>query len=243
VTYHPRHLKQSPRPRRPWSRQLLIPIFAALLILFGATPALADDHVAVRGNTLWGIAARYCGTGTKFMDLARGNGIKNPDLIYVGQTIHLTCGTRPAPTTVSRSNPARSTPPSGWVQPVPGAKTTDCFGSRGGRHLGTDLAAPAGTPIHAVHAGTVAVVKYEAGGGGNYIVINHGGGIFSAYMHMNARSPLNVGASVQTGQTIGFVGRTGDATGNHAHFEIHQGLWHKISPAAFMRAHGVSVGC
>lgn len=248
MTYHPRHLKQSPTPRRPWSRQITAGLVAAGLLLAAATPAHAADITIPRGATLWGIAAHYCGSGTKYMDLATANGIKNPDRIYAGARLNVTCGTRPAPTTASRSNPARTTPAianGAWVNPLPGGGRSSCYGPRsGGFHAGTDITAATGTPIRAAHSGTVAAIKYEAGGGGNYVVLNHGGGTFTAYMHLVRRTPLNVGQSVAAGQVVGNVGATGDATGPHLHFEVHvNGIWNKVNPAAFMRSHGLSVGC
>lgn len=251
--YEARHRAQStPRHARP-SRQVWAAV-AAVMLLAAPTPAHAQAPreaqapsvvVAVRGNTLSGLAARWCGNASQYRGLAAGNSIANPNLIYVGQRIRITCtAVRADNTAASRSTTTRTTPaPTGWVHPLPGARITDCFGTRGGRHLGTDLAAPTGTPIHAVHAGTVAVVKYESGGGGYYIVLSHGGGTYSSYMHMVRRSPLNVGQAVAAGQVVGNVGESGDATGPHLHFEVHQGLWHKVNPAAFMRSHGVAVGC
>ena len=73
-------------------------------------------------------------------------------------------------------------------------------------------------------------------------MLNHGT-YQTVYMHMRTRSFLRVGQSVRAGQTIGYVGRTGDATGPHLHFEIHRGAWHPFNPAPFLRARGVRVGC
>lgn len=92
-------------------------------------------------------------------------------------------------------------------------------------HDGIDLAAAAGTPIHAVKAGKV-LSAGPAGGYGNYTIIQHGDGTRSGYAH---QSKLNVSAGqmVSAGQVIGLVGTTGNSTGNHLHFQMSKpgGAW------------------
>jgi murein DD-endopeptidase MepM/ murein hydrolase activator NlpD len=61
---------------------------------------------------------------------------------------------------------------------------------------------------------------------------------------MTGHSPLNVGAAVQPGTIIGYVGITGNATGYHLHFEVMRtSTGSNVNPAAFMRQHGVNIGC
>lgn len=92
----------------------------------------------------------------------------------------------------------------------------------GGRrqHNGLDIPAAAGTPIIARGAGVVSKVEFQAGGAGNYVVIDHPDGTQSKYFHMQSRSPLEEGQSVSAGQQIGQVGSTGRSTGPHLHYEL-----------------------
>lgn len=85
-------------------------------------------------------------------------------------------------------------------------------------HKGIDLAAPTGTPVYAVDGGTVILSKYSSSAG-NYIAIQHDGGIITQYMHLSARS-VSVGDKVTKNQLIGKVGNTGNSTGPHLHFGI-----------------------
>jgi murein DD-endopeptidase MepM/ murein hydrolase activator NlpD len=86
-------------------------------------------------------------------------------------------------------------------------------------HMGTDYAAPTGTPVHAAGDGRVAFAG-QRGGYGNAIVIAHNGNVSTLYGHMS-RFAKNVhpGSHVQQGQVIGYVGMTGLATGPHLHYE------------------------
>ncbi|WP_442932441.1 M23 family metallopeptidase [Micromonospora sp. NBC_01699] len=146
---------------------------------------------------------------------------------------------KPARTTVK---PTKASP--AWVSPMPGAPVSSCYGMRGGvLHAGIDLAGADNTPIHAVAAGTVVTAGAAYDGYGISVVIDHGNGILTHYAHQN-RTAVGVGDRVTAGQTIGYEGATGDATGPHLHFEVHQGgLWNQIDPAVFMRSHGVDLGC
>ena len=85
--------------------------------------------------------------------------------------------------------------------------------------MGTDYAAPIGTPVHAAGDGRVSFVG-QRGGYGNAIVLSHGANISTLYGHMSrfARN-IHVGTRVQQGEVIGYVGMTGLATGPHLHYE------------------------
>ena len=89
-------------------------------------------------------------------------------------------------------------------------------------HNGIDMACAAGTPIYATRAGTVTRTAYQASGAGNYVSINHLDGFSSIYMHMT-HYDVRAGQHVEAGQVIGYVGKTGVATGNHLHFGISYG--------------------
>lgn len=94
-------------------------------------------------------------------------------------------------------------------QPVPGASTN---------HKGVDLAAPYGTAIFASASGTVTTSTYS-NSAGNYIVIAHGNGMSTVYMHCSSLC-VSVGDNVEQGEIIAKVGSTGYSNGNHLHFGI-----------------------
>lgn len=85
-------------------------------------------------------------------------------------------------------------------------------------HRGVDYAAPTGTPVRAAGDGTVSF-RGTRNGFGNTVVIEHGGRITTLYAHLSRFGDIRVGSRVQQGQTIGYVGMTGLATGPHLHYE------------------------
>ncbi len=85
-------------------------------------------------------------------------------------------------------------------------------------HRGVDYAAPSGTPVRAAGDGTVSF-RGSRNGFGNTVVIRHGGKITTLYAHLSRFAEIQVGSRVQQGQTIGYVGMTGMATGPHLHYE------------------------
>lgn len=88
-------------------------------------------------------------------------------------------------------------------------------------HTGMDIAAPSGTAIYAADDGVVSKVS-TSGPYGYHIIINHGNGMQTLYAHCSALY-VSAGQSVSRGQKIAAVGRTGNATGNHCHFEVRVG--------------------
>ncbi len=87
-------------------------------------------------------------------------------------------------------------------------------------HTGVDLAAPAGTPIYAAGDGVITYYKWQSGYG-NKVEIQHVNGYETAYGHMSRYADgLKEGSQVRQGQVIGYVGTTGQSTGNHLHYEI-----------------------
>ena len=94
----------------------------------------------------------------------------------------------------------------------------DAFGNAG--HRGTDIPAPEGTPILAAHSGTVLVSGWNDSYG-NQVLLDNGAGLSTRYAHMT-QTAVTAGEAVTAGQVIGYVGNTGDSTGNHLHFEVMQ---------------------
>ncbi|WP_047153515.1 murein hydrolase activator EnvC family protein [Aneurinibacillus tyrosinisolvens] len=144
------------------------------------------------------------------------------------------------------SNPGDTswTPPAvhsggAFYWPVAGARISSVFGYRihpilhyKKFHDGTDFAAPQGTPIHAVAAGTVASAGYM-NGYGNAVVIYHGNGLSTLYGHIrNGGILVKEGQQVTAGQVIAEVGSTGRSTGPHLHLTVIQNGT-KVDPMAY----------
>lgn len=108
-------------------------------------------------------------------------------------------------------------------RPLATYKYVSCyFGGNG--HRGTDYAAPGGTSIYAVTGGVVTAAAYHYSWG-YYVQVYHGkddnGNSYSTlYAHMNSAPIVSVGQTVSKGQTLGYVGSTGNSTGNHLHLEM-----------------------
>ena len=105
----------------------------------------------------------------------------------------------------------------GYIWPVNGGYISCPIWGYSG-HTGTDIAAPSGTTIWASKSGTVSYAGWSNGYGYN-ILIDHGDGTKTRYAHCSSLAVYS-GQQVGQGQVIGYVGRTGWATGNHCHFEI-----------------------
>ncbi len=106
-----------------------------------------------------------------------------------------------------------------FCMPTPSRVVTSNFGSRWGRqHKGLDIKVYIGDTIRAAFSGKVRVVRYEAGGYGNYIVIRHPNGLETIYGHLSKQLVVE-NENVRAGQPIGLGGNTGRSTGSHLHFE------------------------
>ncbi|MDT2635401.1 peptidoglycan DD-metalloendopeptidase family protein [Enterococcus dongliensis] len=109
----------------------------------------------------------------------------------------------------------------GYQVPVAHYTISSGFGNRGGEfHRGLDLAANQGEPIHATKAGTVLKAEYHYSWG-NYVVIQHDDGMTTLYAHQQ-QYVVKAGDTVSQGQTIGYVGTTGNSTGPHLHLEVNR---------------------
>lgn len=113
-----------------------------------------------------------------------------------------------------------------FIWPCPASsRVTSGFGGRNSptagassNHQGMDIGAPSGSNIIAAASGTVTIATYSYSAG-NYIMINHGGGVSTVYMHCS-QLLVSPGATVKQGQVIAKVGSTGYSTGPHLHFGV-----------------------
>ena len=131
----------------------------------------------------------------------------------------VTVGTAEPIQVLSSSSSGSATGSSGgFIWPVDGGHVTCGINGYWG-HTGMDIGANRGTVIRAAASGTVvkAVRQYYAYG--IHVKISHGNGIYTLYAHMSQLA-VSYGDYVQQGQIIGYVGMTGNASGNHCHFEI-----------------------
>jgi len=125
---------------------------------------------------------------------------------------------------------ALRTPVQGWggafLKPVPGRISTHygllryINGKPEYRHRGVDIASPRGTPVRAAQAGTVTLARTEFRLHGRTVVLDHGCGVCSIYLHLESIG-VQPGDVVQRGDAIGRVGSSGAATGPHLHWGVY----------------------
>ncbi|MGL5867439.1 MAG: M23 family metallopeptidase, partial [Dermatophilaceae bacterium] len=134
-----------------------------------------------------------------------------------------------------------------WRLPLPAGQytVTSPFGVRVHptlgilkKHAGVDLAAAGGTPVTAAHAGRVTFAGAQ-GSYGNIVVVDHGGGVSTAYAHLSAIT-TRAGTVVPVGTVIGRVGSTGRSTGNHLHLEV-RANGTAVDPVPWLRARGADL--
>jgi murein DD-endopeptidase MepM/ murein hydrolase activator NlpD len=151
----------------------------------------------------------------------------------------------------SAERPDASKKADDWTKPVEGEYELSAgYGNSGGRwaqkHSGQDFAVPTGTPVNAVHGGTVVKAGPNGAGDGssygNAIVIKHDDNTYSQYAHLS-KVDAKPGQQVKTGQEIGQSGSTGNSSGPHLHFEIRSTADYGSGkdPVGVMRDHGVKM--
>jgi murein DD-endopeptidase MepM/ murein hydrolase activator NlpD len=197
----------------------------------------AVHHVRA-GETLWRISKTYA---VPLEVILRENKLEDPAQLSAGTTLFIpgaerelpvpppevSTGAQPAssrrrsPTSIPRAggrplDPAAHGEPLAW--PAPGVLISP-FGERErDRHDGIDLACPEGTPIRAADDGVV-LFSGEQRGYGNLVLLAHDRDVVTVYAH-NARNLVAQGDKVSRGAQIASVGKTGNATGPHLHFEV-----------------------
>ena len=149
----------------------------------------------------------------------------------------------PAAAKTPAEPPKAPTPPPTHSSPVPGARLTAHFGDGGdhwgsGKHTGLDFAAPSGTPVKAVAAGSVVSAGWD-GPYGLRVVVKHTDGTSSTYSHLS-RTAVSSG-KVAVGQTVGYLGSTGNSTGPHLHLEIVAAQGGFVDPLAWLHGKGVAL--
>jgi murein DD-endopeptidase MepM/ murein hydrolase activator NlpD len=176
-------------------------------------------HVVRPGETLWRISRGY---GTTVEAIAQANGISDVTRIGAGQRLWIpTDGVaRPAkPAGFGAIDPRGRTAANSLIWPLAG-RITSGFGMRdGAHHDGLDIKAPEGTAVRAAEAGRVVHSGNSLSGYGNMIILKHAGSLATVYAH-NRRNLVRVGEFVEKGAVIAEVGRTGNASTPHVHFEV-----------------------
>jgi murein DD-endopeptidase MepM/ murein hydrolase activator NlpD len=186
-------------------------------------PQPSGSYTVRGGDTLSKIAQRSLGDAGRWQELYNLNRdkISNPNIVWPGMTLRLPGGAQAAPTPAPQA-PSATSGKMAW--PVRG-RLTSPFGMRrhpitgqNKLHTGLDIAAATGTPITSPRSGTVTFAGWS-GGYGNYVVVDHGNGMQTAYAHMSAIS-VRKGQRLEAGTQVGKVGSTGMSTGPHLHFEV-----------------------
>ncbi len=200
------------------------------------TPPPGPVHVVRAGDTLWQIAVWH---RADLASILRWSPAVDPRRLVTGQRILVPGGApmpKPAPTSMPAPTPeptptprpvkpatssvGTSRPPANvgrhlWPLPIRGTITTRFSAA----HPAIDIAAPSGTTVRAIAAGTVAYAGWKGNGGGYVVVIRHPDGMVSTYNH-NRDVAVRRGQVVAAGERIAWVGATGLATGPHLDLRI-----------------------
>lgn len=217
------------------------------------SPACTNPYVVATGDSWWGVARKV---GVSMDALLSINAAVQATPMYLGTTICLPDGAVPSttvPATTAPGAPTTTVPaPTTTVPPTlvemaafpvqgPCWYTDTWQAPRGGgrKHEGVDVIARSGLYLYAVTDGTLTRQNLDRPGSlsGNAWWLTADDGTYFFYAHLAAFAPgLQVGSRVKAGQVIGWIGRTGNASSPHLHFEIHPYGGKAINPTASIRA-------
>lgn len=145
----------------------------------------------------------------------------------------------PEPAAIDESGQPLPQNSGGYVRPV-GGPITSGYGYRthpvlgySKMHDGVDFGASCGTPVHSVQSGTVVAVEYHRASG-KRVKVDHGNGVVTGYYHLQSYG-TSVGATVEAGDVIGYVGNTGRSTGCHLHFAKMDEAGNYSNPMSLLR--------
>ncbi len=216
-----------------------VALIAFAVLLAGCMSSLTHYeprvYVVRPGDTLFKIAWQH---GVDQRDLARWNGLRNPNLIHVGQRIRLTppssasrVAARGVPA-APRQTPAPVLPPPAWVWPTDGPVVAR-FGGTGGIATGIGISGSAGQAVRAAAAGRVVYAGSGLIGYGQLVIIKHNDTYLSAYGH-NRKLLVAQGQDVARGQPIAEMG-LGPERQPRLHFEIRRN-GAPVDPLSYLNA-------
>ncbi|MBE9528022.1 MAG: peptidoglycan DD-metalloendopeptidase family protein [Proteobacteria bacterium] len=200
-----------------------------LFLLAGCMIRSGVVHRVGAGETLWRICKTY---GVDIGEVVKINDIGDPTEIRTGAKIFIP-GVKRLKRVTPASSMAKTKGKNGakrkvkkgerlFSWPIKGTVSSR-FGTRGSaRHDGLDIRAPKGTSIKAAERGKVVFVSKSYDKYGRIIILEHNNDYFTVYAH-NSKNSVKLGQSVAKGQSIGKVGKSGNATGYHLHFEVRKG--------------------
>ena len=210
-------------------------LVAQLRMQAGAQPGVAFGQLGVAGRVQRMRAARPPRLSRQGRLLA-GAGVAA--LALLGAALQPAFSSSVPALSATPSAPPRALPATlqdGWRYPLDQPRITSLYGvvsrSVPKGHHGIDLAAPRGTPVRAVAAGTVLEAAFDAAWG-HYVRIDHGGDISSLLIHLE-RIDVAPGQRVKAGELLGASGASGKATGPHLHLEYWEG-WQRLDPVKML---------
>lgn len=207
---------------------------------------LRDDRLSIEQGYQAGVRARAAAAAAAAKAAAEARARQQAAAAAAAASRPAASTPAPSAPASGSTRPSGSSATSGWTRPITSYTFYQAYGYRihpvygdYRLHAGADFSAPCGTPLYATAAGTVSYAG-PYGGYGNIIVIDHGGGITSAYAHVYATGIyVRTGQTVAAGTNIAGVGNAGVSTGCHLHFEIrNNGV--ATDPMAFLATRGVN---
>lgn len=200
-------------------------------------------HVVARGQTLWRIAKVY---GVDIDELAEVNGISDTSSLKTGQVLfipgvdevrHVPPYPEPIDSALAPPMPPETADDGDgrWLWPVKNGEVLSYYGAprRTHRHKGLDIRGRSGQLVLATRSGRVTYSGSGMRGYGKTVIVDHGGGMSSLYAH-NSSLLVRKGERVKRGEAIARVGRSGNASTEHLHFEIRR-RDRPVDPLGYLR--------